>query len=240
MESTTISLDFAKKSLLEEGFVDLCDTKVGEHVWEFEQKEFPFYTEDGMDFIMRHILGNPVIRSIVEWFFGDKGCVLAHCLRYGALPGHIESFLGGRDAGRDALVVHLLAKSSQVDYYAKSHLHVFPAEKGARFTREPPRSALQEAGCEAHNKNFNIGGSVILDARLSREIWGGYAITAIFVTEALVTRFKLPQMTLPNLPGLRNKVADMQEQSKNIRLNFAFEGSTGSTITTSDKLQFAT
>lgn len=94
----------------------------------------------------------------MEWFFGGKGCVLAHCLRYGAFPGHIESFLGGRDAGRSALIVHLLAKGSGVDYYAKSHLHLFPAERGARLTRELSRTALQKAGCEANNKDFGAGG----------------------------------------------------------------------------------
>ncbi|KAK3934086.1 hypothetical protein QBC46DRAFT_462801 [Diplogelasinospora grovesii] len=143
MELTTFSLDIANKSLHEEGFVNLSNLKVGEHV----------------------------IRSIVEWFFGDKGCVLAHCLRYGAFLSYIESFLSGRDAGRRALMVHLLAEGSRVDYYAKSHLHVFSTEKGAR---------------------------VVLDARLSREISGGYVITVIFIIKDL---------------------------SKNIRLNFTFEGS---------------
>jgi hypothetical protein len=62
---------------------------------------------------------------------------------------------------------------------------------------------------------------VILDARLGREIWGGYAITIIFVTEDLVTG--LPKMILPNLPGLKAKVASMQMQSEKIGVNFAFE-----------------
>jgi hypothetical protein len=60
MESTAFSLDAAKKSLLEEGFFDLRDPEVGGHVLEFEQKEFPFYTEDGMAFLKHHILDNPV------------------------------------------------------------------------------------------------------------------------------------------------------------------------------------
>jgi hypothetical protein len=93
MESTASPLETAKKTLIEEGFVDLGDSSVGQHVCEFEQKEFPFYTEDGMDFLMQHILTNLVsktkhslatsnilqgIRSIVDWFFGHKGCVLIH------------------------------------------------------------------------------------------------------------------------------------------------------------------
>ncbi|KJZ68229.1 hypothetical protein HIM_12380 [Hirsutella minnesotensis 3608] len=227
MEPAAPSLDIAKKSLLDEGFVDLGDQDVGEHVWEFEQREFPFYTEDGMDFLLQHILRKSAIRSLVSWFFGDKRCVLAHCLRYGAWPGHIESFLGGRDAGRGALMVHLLAKRSTVDYYAKSHLHVFPAEKGARLTRELSQSALLEAGCEARGKNLSLGGSVILDARLGCEIREGYAITIIFMSEDLVARFRPPPMRLRNLPGLKTKVAAMQELSQNIGLNFVFGESIG-------------
>ncbi|KAK7994228.1 hypothetical protein PG991_015816 [Apiospora marii] len=149
--------------------------------------------------------------------------------RYGALPGHIESFLGGRDAGRHALMVDLISKGSHVDYYAQSHLHVFSAEQGARLTRESSRSALHEAGCEVVNKSFPRGGSVALDARLSREICGGYAITVIFMTEDLVARFMLPPMPLPNLPGLKEKVAEMQKKTENIRLNFVFNDSARST-----------
>lgn len=63
MDSPTSPPDSVKKALLEEGFTDLSDSKVGEHVWEFEQKRFPFYTKDGMDFLMQHILGDPVSRS---------------------------------------------------------------------------------------------------------------------------------------------------------------------------------
>ena len=98
----------------------------------------------------------------MEWFFGDNTCVLAHCLRYGAFPGHIENFLtGGRNAGRCALMVHLLAEGSRVDYWAHSHLHAFPTEKGDRLTHEMSRSALQEVGSESRNKDFGIGGSYV-------------------------------------------------------------------------------
>jgi hypothetical protein len=62
MESTAFSLDIAQHYLLEEGFFDLGDPKVGADVSKFEQKEFPFYTEDGMDFLKQHILSNSVSR----------------------------------------------------------------------------------------------------------------------------------------------------------------------------------
>lgn len=63
MEATTCSLSIEKKALLQEGFIDLGDLKVGDHVWEFEQKQFPFYTEDGLDFLQQHILGNSVSKT---------------------------------------------------------------------------------------------------------------------------------------------------------------------------------
>lgn len=100
------------------------------------------------------------IRSIVEWFFGGNRCILAHCLRYGALPGHIECFLtGGQQAGRRILMVHLLAKGSCVDFYAYSHLHAFSAKKGDRSTHELSRTMLRRAGCEVREKNYSVGGS---------------------------------------------------------------------------------
>jgi hypothetical protein len=70
---------------------------------------------------------------------------------------------------------------------------------------------------------------VVLDARLGREILEGYAITAIFMTEDLVSRFKLPPMLLPSRPLLKDKVAEMQGQCRTVRLNFEFKDSTDHT-----------
>jgi hypothetical protein len=67
MESETFSLDEAKRSLLEEGFADMYDPEVGEHVWAFERREFPFCTEVGMDFLMQQILCNPVRRGEMNY-----------------------------------------------------------------------------------------------------------------------------------------------------------------------------
>jgi len=59
------------------------------------------------------------------------------------------------------MAVDLLAKGSRVDYFTKSHLRVFPAERGARLTREISRSALQKAGCEVYSKALDTGGSYV-------------------------------------------------------------------------------
>ena len=62
MELSPSSLDSVKTALIEEGFADLSDAQMGEHVRIFEEKGFPFYSEDGMDFLTEHVLGNSVSR----------------------------------------------------------------------------------------------------------------------------------------------------------------------------------
>ncbi|EXK77665.1 hypothetical protein FOQG_17628 [Fusarium oxysporum f. sp. raphani 54005] len=220
MEANAGSLDLEKEALLREGFVDLDDQEVGEDVWKFEQDEFPFHTQASLDLLQKHILDNSRVRPIVEWFFGGNRCVLAHYLRYGPLPGKIECFQTGvQEKDRRALMIYLLAKGSRVNFYAYSHLRAFPTIGGRRLTYELAPDALQEAGCQVHEKNFSVGGSVIVDARLGREISAGYAITVGFMTEELVA--KMRPMVLPNDAGLKEKVSGMQ--SEKIGLNFAFQ-----------------
>lgn len=60
----------------------------------------------------------------------------------------------------------------------------------------------------------------VLDGRIGFELNEGYAITFEFATVDVVERW--PKLTLPNTPGLAEKVIAMQ--SPNIRINFAFEG----------------
>ena len=47
----TFSLDVAKRSLVEESFLDLDESVVGEHVLEMEKKGFPYPTEYSLDFL---------------------------------------------------------------------------------------------------------------------------------------------------------------------------------------------
>ncbi|OAA38528.1 hypothetical protein ISF_09886 [Cordyceps fumosorosea ARSEF 2679] len=121
---------------------------------------------------------------------------------------HIISFMrGGQRAGRRALLVHLLAKGSLVDYFPRSHLLELAAIKGGRLLWETPKEALTEAGCSPCEKNFPDGGLVILDARMKYEIKTGYAITFEFGTEELVRKW--PKMELPKLEVLKQKVASI-------------------------------
>ena len=98
------------------------------------------------------------IRTTVEAVLGR--CTLAHWLRYKAYPGHVVCFRsGGPKAGRRALLVHLWAKGSRVEYYGGSHLHDLPKQKGARLLWETQPSTLNEAGCVATPKSFRDGGA---------------------------------------------------------------------------------
>jgi hypothetical protein len=61
MAATESSSDAAAvKSLREEGFVDLHDLKVGEHVLEMQQNRFDFLSLYGLEYCNLHIIGNPV------------------------------------------------------------------------------------------------------------------------------------------------------------------------------------
>ncbi|KAK8144788.1 hypothetical protein G3M48_005346 [Beauveria asiatica] len=164
--------------------------------------------------------GSRHLHAIVTSVFHK--CVLAHWLRYEAYPGHVVSFMrGGQGAGRRALLVHLWAKGSIVDYFPRSHLLELAATKGGRLLWETPKDALSEAGCIPCEKCFDEGGLVILDARIKYEIKTGYAITFELGTEDLVRDW--PKMELPKLEVLERKVASMQ--SAEVQLNFTFDPS---------------
>lgn len=60
MASTTFSLDRVQKSLDEDGFFDLESPEIGGPVWEIDQKNFPFFTEDGLLFCRDHVLNDKV------------------------------------------------------------------------------------------------------------------------------------------------------------------------------------
>jgi hypothetical protein len=84
----------------------------------------------------------------MESFFSDETCILAHCLRYIEYPGYILCFRrGSPKAGRQALVVHLLAKGLRVGYCGGSHYHFLPTIKGLRLLHEISLSILAEVGC---------------------------------------------------------------------------------------------
>jgi len=224
MASSRFELDIAQRSLLEEGFFDFDDSLVGERVLDMENRGFPYLTEYGLEFCKQFAL-DARIRSILEASF--ERCSLGHWLRYEEFPGHVECFRrGGPKAGRRVLAVHLWAKGSRVEYNAGSHLHDLATTKGRRSLHEISQSELARVGSRHEPKHFPNGGLVILDARVGFEIKQGYAITFLFATDDVITKWA--KIVLPSSEGLRQKVAEMEKESTRIGLNFAFEGSVGS------------
>ncbi|KAM7188712.1 hypothetical protein V8F33_010482 [Rhypophila sp. PSN 637] len=220
----TFELDVAEKSLLEEGFIVLDDPIVGSRIKEMEEREFPYFTEFGLDFC-RQFAFDERIRSILEASL--KECILAHWLRYEQFPGHVECFRkGGPRAGRRVLTVHLWAKGSEVAYYVGSHLHDLGTVTGRRSLHEIPHSELNRVGSEPRVKYFPHGGLVILDARLGFEIKEGYAITFLFAEEEVIVKW--PKIGLPYSKALAEKVSSMEKEMPTIRLNFSFDASPGS------------
>ena len=60
MATTTFSLELARKSILEEGFFDPKDSEVVEYILEMAQRDFPFFSEYGLDFCKQHVLDDSV------------------------------------------------------------------------------------------------------------------------------------------------------------------------------------
>ena len=60
MASATFALEVANKSLRDEGFFDLNNPSVGEHISEMEQRAFPYFSEYGLDFCKQYVLDDAV------------------------------------------------------------------------------------------------------------------------------------------------------------------------------------
>jgi len=220
-------LGVAKISLDEEGFLRLDDSELGKDISEMERRGFPFWTADGLDFCRKHVLADERLRSIIVSWFGER-CILMHWLRYTANPGHVLCFRsGGPEAGRRRLMVHLMAKGSQVGYWGRSHLRKLTWLETDYGFYEIPEHSLVGAGLKREDLEFNDSDlRVIVDARLGLELKQGYAIVFVFATQNVLNKW--PPMFLPNLPTLQHKVRDEME-SPEIGVNFAFEKTSGDT-----------
>ncbi|KAH7303575.1 hypothetical protein B0I35DRAFT_364650 [Stachybotrys elegans] len=212
--------------LIKDGFIDLGDSSMGSHFREFEQKNFPFRTEEGIDFLSQHFLNNEEIRSLIGQFFGNNRCVFAHCLRYSSSPGHLGCFVRG-NVGQSVLVVQLLSKGSELEYYSYSHTNPragSSTKMSGMATIGVDKNELDLKGCRARKKEFDTGALVVFDGRLCVEFKQGFAINVVFVTEDIVSRYHMPPMRLPY--HLKAKVEDLQRRYPDIKLNFDFEPGT--------------
>ncbi|PMD66313.1 uncharacterized protein K444DRAFT_518083 [Hyaloscypha bicolor E] len=119
MASVIYSVEAAKETFFKHGFLDRKNPTVRDSIQEIEKKGFEFFSEYSLDFCY------------------NETCILAYYLRYIVYPGHIICFRrGSLKAGRQALVVYLLAKGSRVSYYSGSHNHFLPTIKELRFLNE--------------------------------------------------------------------------------------------------------
>ncbi|KAK1973279.1 hypothetical protein LZ30DRAFT_744034 [Colletotrichum cereale] len=211
--------DTAKESLLEQGFLIWEAPEVGHDISELERKDFPFWTEEGLDLCKERVLYEPRVRSLLESMFEGR-CVLVHWVRYTAKPGRIICFRGGGPKARTPrFMVHLLAKGSRVAHYSGSHLVELPVKETEYLFYETLQPDLNQAGLSGKDYESKDGSIAILDARLRFEIKQGFAVTFVFATEDVLAKW--PPMLLPNLLVLQQKVRDEME-SPSVGVNFAF------------------
>ena len=70
MASTAFFMEAAKKSLREEGFLDLDDSGVGNIVLEMEKRNFQYLSLYGLDYCKQYVLGETV--SITGRHYGNN------------------------------------------------------------------------------------------------------------------------------------------------------------------------
>lgn len=174
IDTDTLSLGSAKECLREKGFIAWDAQMIGDEISKLEQKKFPFWTEDGLKFCQQYVLYDTVsrfatprvkcltdlqkIRSILKGEFKER-CILVHWLRYTAKPGRIICFRGGGPKARGPrLMVHLLAKGSQMVYYSSSHLVELPVDETEYLFFETPKSSIDQAGLVGTEYNSKDGG----------------------------------------------------------------------------------
>jgi hypothetical protein len=104
----------------------------------------------------------------------------------------------------------------------KGYCMKFPNLHSLQWAAKARRKNFLTAACKLLPNTASLcsdtSRSAIFDARISFEIKQGYAITFEFATVDIVEKW--PKMNLPYIPGLAQKVADME--SSQIRINFAF------------------
>ncbi|UPK90869.1 hypothetical protein LCI18_001804 [Fusarium solani-melongenae] len=209
------SLEDAKRSLSEDGYVEWKDSDVGDIVSQLEERCFAFMSRWGLDYCDDHVFNDTRCKEIIGNTLGP--CFLGHWLRYGAFPDNIECYRkGGSDTGLQVLAVQHLCKGSKVELFPDSHLHNLPTKVGVRLLFETTREDLLRSGCRSIVEDYPDGGLIIRDARLFTTIKKGYAITWLFGKGNAISRWaKIP---LPSIPDLIRRIVQME--TSDIKINF--------------------
>ncbi|CAG9950507.1 unnamed protein product [Clonostachys rosea f. rosea IK726] len=219
MALTKATLETAQQFLHQNGFFELPDFEVGDHIAVFQSKGFPYGTIFALELLIETVIFDPRIREILHAYSDDF--ILGHHLRYTAKPGRFFRFWAGGPNTRRLFVVHQWAKGSRVDYWIGSHKVALPVLQPQQKNMEPlhenDRESLIEAGCKPQEFDFPEGGLIITDARISFDRKAGYEFASVFFPRDLLP--KLP-MQLPYSPEMERKVKNMKEKSGTLGVNF--------------------
>ncbi|KAI9770957.1 MAG: hypothetical protein M1840_002661 [Geoglossum simile] len=223
-----------KEAIEKDGFYYHLDPTIGNQVNEFAEEGYPFLTEKGLDFIKCHTLDDKVNQyTPLHYYFGltisQHVCEvlesvflwsgLGFCQKYDRHPGRTFSFANYTGTRVRALMVQLWSTGSQAVFYKGSHLQSL--EKiDTNGLLEIPHEYLHKDAIERTEVEMKNGALVILDDRLGFTIVQGFAITFGFAVEEELNIYA--KIRLPNLPGLKKRVASMT--SKSIGTNFEFFG----------------
>ncbi|PNP51917.1 hypothetical protein FNYG_15870 [Fusarium nygamai] len=146
----------AKEHLYRDGFFELNDSSIGEHIWELQRRGLPFHSEWGLDWTKSHILDDLAIREINKNILGD--CSLVHLLPQQPYPGHIFRYVPSPEAPLFSHLVLLCPKGSRVRFRAGSPRHKLQGKLGRRSIYEIPAEEYDKAGCPAVLIDLPAGG----------------------------------------------------------------------------------
>ncbi|KAG5977543.1 hypothetical protein E4U55_006685 [Claviceps digitariae] len=198
MESTAFELDTAIDSIAEHGFYPVQDPVIGQRILEMEKNKHQFSTSSapGLQFYLDNILNNEGIRGVLEKSF--ESCALGDYRRIQEDRQHnFQLKRGGAKA--DGLVVQLWKNGCRGIYWRGSHKvspDVLKSYRGANRMFEIAAAKLRRAGCESVSVDFEMGGFVILDARLAFETGIGSPVNCSFAPMRQLqrwTKLELPQ-----------------------------------------------
>ncbi|RMI99801.1 hypothetical protein CDV36_015937 [Fusarium kuroshium] len=146
----------AKEHLYRDGFFELDDSSIGDHISELQRRGFPFHSEWALDWTKSHILDDLAVREINKDILGD--CSLVHLLPQQPYPGHIFRYVPVRSAPLFSHLVLLCSKGSRLRLRAGSPRHSLEGKLGRRSIYEIQAEVYDKAGCPAVLIEFPAGG----------------------------------------------------------------------------------
>jgi hypothetical protein len=212
MESTAFELDTAIKSIAEHGFYPVQDLVIGQQILEMERNKHQFSTSSapGLRFYKNNIHNNEDIRGILENSF--ESCALGDYRRIQEDREHIFQLRRG-GAKADVLVVQLWKDGCRGIYWRGSHKvppDVLESVRAANRMFEVAAAKLRRAGCEPVSVDFEMGGFVILDARLAFETGIGSPVNCSFAPLYQLQLQRWPKLEPPETEDTSELVEELR------------------------------